>query len=141
MRFWHKIQKFNSAILHNCKNKYRKFPILSQLLNLILFFLHCRMFKCLNLNFKFFSELIKILYQEEVSLGNFKSYKSYEANLQGDIWTYNFLLFLHSFSLFHALWKNSKIIYRKNLTCTFWQYKTICTNIFNKSRHVTGTEP
>ena len=37
-RFWHKTQKFNSAVLRNCKNRYRKFPILSQLLNLILFF-------------------------------------------------------------------------------------------------------
>ena len=37
LRFWHKTQNFNSAILRNCKNSYRKFPILSQLLNLILF--------------------------------------------------------------------------------------------------------
>ena len=49
--------------------------------------------------------MIKILFQEEVCLGNFKSYKSYKANLEGDIWTYNFLLFLHSFSFFHTLFK------------------------------------
>ena len=48
---------------------------------------------------KLLSEVLKILSQEEVSLGNLKSYKSYKANLLGDIWTYNFLLFLHTFSL------------------------------------------
>ena len=78
--------------------------------------------------------------QEEVCLGDFKIYKSYKANLWGDIWTYNFLL-LHSFYLFHTLWKNPKIIYRKNLICIFWQYKVIRTNKFRKTQHVTGTEP
>ena len=67
LRFWHKTQKFNSAILRNCKNRYRKFPILSQLLNLIVFFLHCR------INEKYISYISYISYfflsQEEVSLG------------------------------------------------------------------------